>query len=183
MRWGCIRWGSAQRLIAELRRAGWKRPIYLHGALRKLTDLYRDWNVTLGSTPDAKAAKKDAFKGEVVLAPASALADKWARRLPDPVICGASGWMTVRQRAKQRGVELPLVISDRSDWDELTTTIRETQAEMVWVTHGAEEGLVHWCHSQGIAALPLAMIGRGQEEGQEGGQEVGQESGDEGGAA
>ena len=37
--------------------------------------------------------------------------------------CFASGWMRVRQRAKQRGVELPLVISDHADWDELTATI------------------------------------------------------------
>ena len=31
--------------------------------------------------------------------------------------------MRIRQRAKQRGVELPLIISDHSDWDELTETI------------------------------------------------------------
>ena len=38
--------------------------------------------------------------------------------------CFASGWMRIRQRAKQGGVELPLIISDHSDWDELTDTIR-----------------------------------------------------------
>jgi putative mRNA 3-end processing factor len=32
--------GKAQRLIAELRRAGWDAPIYLHGALTKLCALY-----------------------------------------------------------------------------------------------------------------------------------------------
>ena len=48
-----------------------------------------------------------------------------ARRLPDPVVCLASGWMRVKQRAKQRGVELPLVISDHADWDELLATMRE----------------------------------------------------------
>lgn len=155
--------GKCQRLIAELRRAGWDRPIYLHGALRKLTDLYRDHGQTLGSTPDAKPAKKQDFKGQVVLAPASALNDRWARRLPDPLIVGASGWMTVRQRAKQRGVELPLVISDHADWDELRQTILDTQAETIWVTHGAEEGLVHWCQSQGLDAAPLSIAGRGDE--------------------
>ncbi len=169
--------GKCQRLIAELRAAGWERPIYLHGALRKLTDLYESFGVRLGPVADAtfpatgrgrdrgadRAEMADRLKGAVALAPASALADKWARRLPDPLICGASGWMTVRQRAKQRGVELPLVISDHADWDELTATILETGAETVWVTHGAEEGLVHWCRARGIDAEPLSIAGRGDD--------------------
>ena len=40
----------------------------------------------------------------------------------------ASGWMRVRARARQRGVELPLVISDHADWDGLTATIAATGA-------------------------------------------------------
>src|SRR3954454_4875351 len=39
----------------------------------------------------------------------------------------ASGWMRVKQRAKQRGVELPLVISDHADWDELLATMQQEQ--------------------------------------------------------
>ncbi|MEO1121333.1 MAG: MBL fold metallo-hydrolase RNA specificity domain-containing protein, partial [Pseudomonadota bacterium] len=97
------------------------------------------------------------------LAPASALADKWARRLPDPLICGASGWMTVRQRAKQRGVELPLIISDHADWDELRQTVEEVDPETLWVTHGAEEALVHWRRSQGYEAAALSIAGRSDE--------------------
>ena len=124
--------GKCQRVIAELRRAGWAAPIWLHGGLRKLCDLYEALGVPLGPLRDATAASKAEMAGQVVLAPAAALADKWARRLPDPVICGASGWMTVRQRAKQRGVELPLILSDHADWDELTATILETGAQTVW---------------------------------------------------
>ncbi|MEM9725335.1 MAG: ligase-associated DNA damage response exonuclease [Pseudomonadota bacterium] len=155
--------GKCQRVIAELRRAGWDGPIWLHGGLRKLTDLYDRLGVPMGEIRDATAAAKAEMAGQVVLAPASALADKWARRLPDPLICGASGWMTVRQRAKQRGVELPLVLSDHADWDELTDTILETGAETVWVTHGAEEALCHWCAGQGVSAEPLSLAGRGDD--------------------
>ncbi|MEL6979606.1 MAG: ligase-associated DNA damage response exonuclease [Pseudomonadota bacterium] len=155
--------GKCQRLIAELRRAGWDAPIYLHGSLKKLSVLYETLGVPLGALADATVAAKAEMAGHVVLAPASALSDKWARRLPDPLIAGASGWMTVRQRAKQRGVELPLVISDHADWDELTATILETGAETVWVTHGAEEALCHWCGLNGIDAQPLSLAGRGDE--------------------
>jgi putative mRNA 3-end processing factor len=36
--------------------------------------------------------------------------------------------MRVRQRARLRGVELPLVISDHADWAELNATIDEVGA-------------------------------------------------------
>ncbi len=156
--------GKAQRLAAELRRAGWDRPIFIHGALQKLCDVYRDLGVDLGPLEPATAKEKDRLRGEIVLAPPSALADRWARRLPDPVICAASGWMQVRQRAKQRGVELAMVISDHADWDELCATLRETGAETVWVTHGAEEALCRWCALAGVDARPLSIFGLGDEE-------------------
>ena len=53
----------------------------------------------------------------------------------------ASGWMRVRQRAVQRNVELPLVISDHADWDELTETIAELAPDVtiVIVTHNMQQ--------------------------------------------
>jgi len=72
--------------------------------------------------------------------------------------------MRVRARARQRGVELPLVISDHADWDGLCATIAATDASQIWVTHGAEEALVHWCTMRGLAARPLGMVGYGDED-------------------
>jgi putative mRNA 3-end processing factor len=158
--------GKCQRVIALLREAGYDKPIYLHGALRALTDLYIAEGVALGKLPDATGAEKDAMKGAVVLAPPSVIGERWSRRLPDPLAALASGWMRVRQRAKQNGVELPLVISDHADWDELTATIDELKPGEVWVTHGREEALVHWCQTRGIAARALLLTGREEEEGE-----------------
>jgi len=152
--------GKAQRVMALLRQAGYDRTIWLHGALEKLTRAYEAMGVALGPRAQATAAGKAEMAGGIVLAPPSALADRWARRLGDVVPCAASGWMRVRQRAKQRGVELAMVISDHADWDELTATIREVEAPEVWVTHGAEDALIHWCASQGIAARALRLVGR-----------------------
>src|SRR5437660_313685 len=83
---------------------------------------------------------------------------------PDPTTAFGSGWMRVRARARQRGVELPLVISDHADWDGLTATIEATSAGEVWVTHGQEDALVHWCQTKGLAARPLDLVGYGDEE-------------------
>jgi putative mRNA 3-end processing factor len=155
---GAYALGKAQRLI---RNAGYSDPIYIHGALETLSAYYQSQGIELGELRPAtlqKGAKTD-FAGAIVIGTPSAFADRWARRFPDPVSCFASGWMRIRQRAKQRGVELPLIISDHSDWDELTDTIRDTGASEVWVTHGREEALVRWCELAGIKAKALHLVG------------------------
>ena len=75
----------------------------------------------------------------------------------------ASGWMRIRARARQRGVELPLIVSDHADWGDLQATIRETGAGEIWVTHGEADALVHWCGTVGLNAKPLHLVGYGDE--------------------
>ena len=72
--------------------------------------------------------------------------------------------MRVRARARQGGVELPLVISDHADWDGLTSTIAATGAGEIWVTHGQEDALVYWSTQRGLAARPLRIEGYGEED-------------------
>lgn len=151
--------GKAQRVIGLLRDAGWDAPIYLHGAMIRLCELYEELGVELGDLRPATGTVKSEMEGQIVIAPPSAIRDRWSRRFPDPVVCQASGWMSVKQRARQALVELPLVISDHCDWGELQQTVRETGAETVWVTHGREDALVYWCRSQGLQAEPLHLQG------------------------
>jgi putative mRNA 3-end processing factor len=162
---GAYALGKAQRVMALLREAGYDRPIYLHGAMERLTAFYQEHGVALGETPRVVAAERSKRAGAIVICPPSAIQDLWARKFPDPVTAFASGWMRVRARARQKGVELPLVISDHSDWDDLCATILDTGAGEVWVTHGQEDALVHWCIGQGIRAKPLHLLGYGDEEG------------------
>lgn len=156
--------GKTQRVIALLREAGYEEPIYLHGALQACCDLYQSFGVSLGELPPATGAKRDDLKGAIVLAPPSAIADRWSRRMPDPVTSFASGWMRVRARARQQGVELPLVISDHADWRELTETIAETGANEIWVTHGREDALLHHVAQTGRRGRALSLIGREDED-------------------
>ena len=151
--------GKAQRVIAELRQRGHDDPIYLHGAMQRLCDLYVEHGVPLGELRLATGVSKAEIAGHIVLAPPGALNDRWSRRLPDPITAMASGWMRIRQRAVQRNVELPLIISDHADWDELTGTILEIAPKEVWVTHGREDALVHWCMTRQIKACALDLTG------------------------
>lgn len=156
--------GKAQRVIKLLREAGWERPIYVHGALERLNALYERFGVALGPVEPATDEGRASLAGEIVLGPPSAFNDRWARRFADPVTAFASGWMGVRARARQRSVELPLVISDHADWDELTATLAELQPGEIWITHGREEGLLRWAELNGRPARALALIGFEDEE-------------------
>ncbi|MBV0890741.1 ligase-associated DNA damage response exonuclease [Paracoccus sp. Z118] len=154
---GAYALGKAQRVIALLRQAGFEAPVHLHGAMQRLTDYHVEQGIPLGDLRPATTPKE--IEGQVVIAPPSAFASPWVQRFRDPVICFASGWMAVRARARQRGVELPLVISDHVDWPQLTQTLAELRPEQVWVTHGAEEGVVRWCELNGLDARPLRLVG------------------------
>lgn len=153
--------GKAQRVIRLLRDNGFAGPVFIHGALKELCDYYEASGIALGELRAATVAagKTGDYSGGVVLGPPSAFNAPWVRRFPDPLIAFASGWMTIRSRMKQRGVELPLVISDHCDWEELTLSIRDTGAGEIWVTHGREEALVRWCELNQIRARPLHLIG------------------------
>ena len=162
---GAYALGKAQRVIAELRAAGHSEPIYLHGAMEKMCRLYQEHGIDLGELRLVADHMKDDVRGSIVVCPPSALNDRWSRRLPEPITAMASGWMRVRQRARQRNVELPLIISDHADWNELTRTIEEVDARESWITHGREDALLRWCQLHQRKARALAMVGREEEDG------------------
>src|SRR5262249_8594883 len=156
--------GKCQRVLALLRCAGYHEPVYLHGSLIGLTELYESLGMPLGPVLPATGLARDELRGRIVLAPPGATTDLWSRRLPDPLVAIASGWWGGRQRAKARGVELPLVISDHADWDELTKTLADVAAEEIWVTHGREEALVHYATQKGYRVRALALAGFEEDE-------------------
>ena len=156
---GAYALGKAQRVIAELRLAGYRDPIWLHGAMERMCRLYEEHGIDLGDLRLVSDAPKGGLASQIVVCPPAALNDRWSRRLPDPVTAMASGWMRVRQRARQRNVELPLVISDHADWDELTATIVQVNPSETWITHGREEALLRWCQLNQRRARALALVG------------------------
>lgn len=151
--------GKCQRVIRLARDAGYDAPIYLHGAHLAMTELYQQLGVDLGDIRPVPDAKPAALAGALVLCPPSAVSDRWSRRFPDPVTAFASGWMRIKGRVRQSGVELPLVISDHADWPELIETVLETGAGEVWVTHGRDDALVYELTRRGLKARALALVG------------------------
>lgn len=156
--------GKCQRLLALLREAGFPGPVRVHGALEPFCRFYEAKGLDLGGWVPVREAGAEKPGGALVLAPPGAVRETWAGR-HDPVAGFASGWMAVRQRAKQRNAELPLVVSDHADWPDLLRTIGEAGCREVWVTHGQEDALVHVCRQRGLAARPLSLVGFEEEGG------------------
>jgi putative mRNA 3-end processing factor len=153
--------GKCQRVVLALRALGYEKPIFMHGALLKLCELYQSFGINLGNIiPVTEVADLKSLAGEIVLAPPSALSDRWSRKLPNVMTAMASGWMQIRARSKQRRAELPIIISDHCDWQELLQTIEQVNPKEVWVTHGREAALVHQAQLMGYKAKALSLIGR-----------------------
>ena len=151
--------GKCQRLMMALRAAGYAETIYLHGAMVKLCELYQGFGIDIGPWELVTPENAKSLAGEIVLCPPSALQDRWSRRLPDVLTAAASGWMRIRARAKQKGVELPLVVSDHADWNELVQTLGDVGAPEVWVTHGRDDALVYYATQHGFKAQALHLLG------------------------
>ena len=156
---GCYSLGKCQRLIALLRAAGWDAPIWLWPAQAAMCACYEAHGVPLGDLRPVAEARD--LAGAIVLAPPGSVVPRAVK----PVIVAASGWMRVRQRAKSSGAELPLIISDHADWNELNQTIDDTGAPEVWVTHGWEAPLIHAAGLRGIRGRALRLVGYEEEDG------------------
>src|ERR1700712_2609964 len=81
---GAYSLGKAQRVMALLRKAGYDKTIYLHGAMAKITAYYQEQGIDLGPVELVSGTKKSELAGTITICPPSAMTDLWSRRFPDP---------------------------------------------------------------------------------------------------
>ena len=154
---GAYSLGKAQRLIGEVRAAGFDGPVHVHRAVEPICRLYERFGVDLGPLEPAENLDAEAARGAVVVCPPMAMKDAWAAGFDDPVSVAASGWMQLVTHRLSSGAHLPLVLSDHADWPDLCATIAETGAEEIWIVHtstGSLRALGHWCSQRGLVAHP-----------------------------
>ena len=154
--------GKAQRLIAGLDSA--VGPILTHGAVERMTGVYRTAGIRLPPTTHVAASDPATWKRAIVVAPPSADGSAWARRFGAQTTAFASGWMAVRGARRRSAVDRGFVISDHVDWPGLLGAIAETGAERVWATHGYTAVLERWLREQGMDALALETRYGGERE-------------------
>jgi putative mRNA 3-end processing factor len=143
--------GKAQRLLAGIDTSC--GPIFTHGAVERMNEAYREDGARLPSTIHVAAAdRKTDWSASLVLAPPSAHGTPWLRRFGAISTGFASGWMRIRGTRRRRAIDRGFVLSDHADWPALLETIRATQAERIWVTHGYTAALVRWFNEHGRCA-------------------------------
>ena len=146
--------GKAQRVLGGLE-AG-EAPLLGHGAVLAATESYRNAGVDLPWLDRvADDTAQDTLQRALVLAPPSAQATPWMRRLRQPSTGFASGWMRIRGARRRRSVDRGFVLSDHADWSGLLETIEATGAERIGVTHGQTAALVRWLGERGHDAWSL----------------------------
>ncbi|MBT8188533.1 MAG: ligase-associated DNA damage response exonuclease [Croceitalea sp.] len=126
--------GKAQRLLKHLDPSIGK--IYTHGAVENMTQVLR----SIAKFPETELitrdTKKDALKGNIVIAPPSAHGSTWIRKMVPFVTASASGWMAFRGARRRRAIDKGFVLSDHCDWPGLLQAIKSTGAEKIICTHG-----------------------------------------------
>jgi putative mRNA 3-end processing factor len=141
--------GKAQRVLAGVD-AG-IGPIYVHGALDRMNQVYRRSEVDLPQTVAVgQAAGAKAFEGALVLAPPSADHPNWTRRFKAAERAMASGWMLIRGNRRRRSLSRGFVLSDHADWNGLQEAIKATGAQDIRVTHGYAAEMVRYLQEQGF---------------------------------
>ena len=162
----CYAFGKAQRLLAELHQLGVRDTILLHGAMVPITQAYRDEGIAMVPTEPVSSLPRNAdLSGRLVLAPPSAHRSPWMKRFKAPQTGFASGWMAVRGARRRRGYERGFVLSDHADWPGLLQTVRDSKAQMVYVTHGQSDVLARYLREvEGIASEPLSTLFEGEAE-------------------
>jgi putative mRNA 3-end processing factor len=159
----CYAFGKAQRILSELTQLT-DRPVYVHGAIQALTEVYRQAGVQMLPTiPTSEMPRSYSYRGDLVLSPPSGHRSTWMKRFERPQTAFASGWMAVRGARRRRGYERGFVLSDHADWPSLIQTIQQTQAETVYVTHGQSDILSRYLQEVcQMNAMPLETLFEGE---------------------
>jgi putative mRNA 3-end processing factor len=139
--------GKAQRLLVGVDPA--IGPIAVHDTVATMNAAHRAAGQPLPDCQRLEDLAPAARRGALVVAPPTVRGSAWAAQLGEHRSAFASGWMQLRQRQRQSGVDRGFVLSDHADWPGLQRAIRATGAERVIVTHGAEGPLLTWLGETG----------------------------------
>ena len=162
--------GKAQRLIAGLDSS--IGPILTHGAVERITAIYRSAGVPFPPTRYAGTAdRRVETRGAIVIAPPHASGSSWTRRFGPQSTAFASGWMLVRGARRRRALDRGFALSDHVDWPSLLATIDATGAEDIWVTHGFTGPVVRWLEERGLHARAVQTRFEGERDDEAGDEE------------
>ncbi len=156
--------GKAQRIMKAVEGSG---NIYVHRSIARLNEGMESVGIQLPEYQNIdlhEEAKKT--QGEIVIVPPALLDSNVIKKIPERATAICSGWMQVRGSRRWRSADAGFAVSDHADWHGLLNTIKATEAEKIYVTHGKTEVLSKYLNEIGIHAEPVTTV-FGDEEAQE----------------
>lgn len=141
--------GKAQRILLPISEV--TDTILAHGAVYNMYSALVNAGIRLPRmervTPDTP---KEMLKSSVVIAPGSAEGTPWIRKFAPYSVGVCSGWMQVRGNVRRRNADAGFALSDHADWEGLIKTVKATEAECVYVTHGFQSVFSRYLTELGI---------------------------------
>jgi putative mRNA 3-end processing factor len=145
--------GKAQRIMKLVEKV---EEIYVHSAIHNLNKAIENSGITLPTTKLLTADfKKTEIQNKIVILPPALLGSKMIKKIPNAATAICSGWMQIRGNRRWKGVDAGFAVSDHADWDGLLSTVKATEAEKVYVTHGSQAVFSKYLNEIGIEAHEL----------------------------
>lgn len=150
----CYNLGKAQEVMHALFELN--LTIQVHGAAKKLCDIYTNYGYKLGSY---ESYNKDTVQdNKVLITPVSTLEQPMLRNIRNKRLAYVSGWASHEARRTQLGVDKLIVLSDHIDFFELLNFCEKQSPKMVYITHTPNPKVVQqYLQSKGILSVPLNL--------------------------
>lgn len=156
--------GKAQRIMKSLEGSG---RIFVHSSIAHLNEAMESAGIQLPEYEviDFYENAKET-QGEIVIVPPALLDSNVIKKIPERATAICSGWMQVRGSRRWRAADAGFAVSDHADWQGLLQTVRATEAERVYVTHGQTEVFSKYLNEIGLNAEPVTTtFGTDEEDG------------------
>ena len=155
--------GKAQRLLNCISEVSDK--ILLHGAVYNvhMALVNAGWKLpeVIRVTPETP---KEILKASVVIAPSGAESSPWIKKFAPYETGICSGWMQVRGNVRRKNADAGFALSDHADWKGLLDSVKATEAEKVYATHGFQSAFSRYLNEHGFEAREVQTEYGGEEE-------------------
>ncbi len=142
--------GKSQRLMKALDGIS---EIFVHSSIHYLNEAIQSTGIVLPKTEILELGDdRKKLQNQVVLVPPALLGSNMIKKIPNGATAICSGWMQVRGRRRWKSADAGFAISDHADWNGLLQTVKGTEAEKIYVTHGSTDIFSKYLNEIGIKA-------------------------------
>ena len=127
-------------------------PVSLHGAIEKMSSLYRAFGVTF---PNAVPYDSPALEGRALVVPPPCRSQPMVTKIRNRRVVAVTGWALLDAAYDRYGAQGLVPMSDHADFDELVAIVEKSRARRVRTVHGFADALARILARRGMDAEAL----------------------------